>query len=142
MTHFHGLDDLREWLKSQGFRVSQDMLPRDNDCNWYAYRRSEIPARECECNEGKPMQIVVRPHLFRHASAPTPSGAWESCEVDVTGEANGIWWKLQAYSLKPEELRERLGDIEAALVAAWNAIPVPDNVELSGHQRPARKDEK
>ena len=125
MTTFHGLDDLREWLESQGFRVSQYYMQRENGCNWYAYRRSELPARECECNDGKPMQIAVRPHLFRHASAPTPSGAWESCEVDVTGEANGIWWKLAAYNLKPEELRERLPDIEAALIAAWNALKEP-----------------
>lgn len=125
MTHFYGLDDLREWLESQGFRVSQDYMQRENGCNWYAYRRSELPARECECNEGKPAQIVVRPHLFLRASAPTPSGAWESVEVDVTGEASGLWWKLQAYSLKPEELRDRLPDIEAALIAAWNALKEP-----------------
>ena len=126
MSDFYGLDDLREWLQLQGFSISQDMLRSDNGCNWYAYRRSELPARECECNAGKPTQIVVRPHLFRHASAPTPSGAWESVEVDVTGEASGVWFKLQAYSLKPEELRERLSEIEAALVAAWNAIPVKE----------------
>ncbi len=125
MTTFHGLDDLREWLESQGFRVSQDYMQRENGCNWYAYRRSTLPARECECNDGTPMQIVVRPHLFKHASAPTPSGAWESVEVDVTGEASGLWWKLQAYSLKPEELRDRLPDIEAALIAAWNALKEP-----------------
>ena len=129
MTTFHGLDSLREWLLEQGFRASQDMIRRDNDCNWYAYRRSKLPARECECNDGKPMQIVVRPYLFLHASAPTPSGAWESCEVDVTGEAGGGWWKLQAYSLKPDELRERLPEIEAALIAAWNAIPVKERTE-------------
>lgn len=128
MTNYYGLDDLREWLLAQGFHVSQDMI-RDNGCNWYAYRRSALPARECECNAGKPAQIVVRPHLFHHASAPTPSGAWESVEVDVTGEANGIWWKLAAYSLKPDELRERLPEIELALVAAWNAIPVKERTE-------------
>ena len=122
---YYGLDSLREWLLEHGFRVSQDYMQRENGCNWYAYRRSELPARECECNDGKPMQIVVRPHLFRHASAPTPSGAWESCEVDVTGEANGMWFRLMAYSLKPEELRERLPEIEAALIAAWNALKEP-----------------
>ena len=81
-------------------------------------------APEAVGHAGTPAQIVVRPHRFEHASAPTPSGAWESVEVDVTGEASGIWWKLQAYSLKPDELRERLSEIEGALIAAWNAIPV------------------
>lgn len=127
VTTFHGLDSLREWLKSQGFSVSQDYPQRDNGCNWYAYRCSALPARECECNGGETMQIVVRPHLFKHASAPTPSGAWESCEVDVTGKANNIWFRLMAYSLKPEELRERLPEIEAALIAAWNAIQIKES---------------
>lgn len=115
-----GCDELREWLTAQGFRVAHDSLGRDNECNWYAYRRSALPARECECNDGKPMQLLVKPHRFAHHSAP--GGAWESVEVDVTGEAGGVWFKLQAYSLKHEELRERLVDIESRLIAAWNAL--------------------
>ena len=115
-----GCDELREWLIAQGFRVAHDSLPRDNECNWYAYRRSELPARECECNDGKPMQIVVRPFKYRSPSTMHPE--WQSAEVDVTGEAGGAWFKLQAYSLKHDELRARLGDIESSLIAAWNAL--------------------
>lgn len=116
-----GCDELREWLTSQGFRAAEDGLRHDgNQCNWYAYKRSAIPARECECNDGKPMQIVVKPHRFLHHSAP--GGAWESVEVDVTGEVGGLWFKLQAYSVTQDELRERLGEIERNLIAAWNAL--------------------
>jgi hypothetical protein len=115
-----GCDELREWLIANGFRVAPDSLARDRGCNWYAYRRSAIAARECECNDGKPMQIVVRPFWLKHDSAP--GGAWESAEVDVTGESGGSWYKLQAYSLKPAELMARLPEIEAALIAAWNAL--------------------
>ncbi len=115
-----GCDELREWLIAHGFRVAHDSLSRDNECNWYAYRRSALPARECECNDGKPMQLLVKPYKFTHHSAP--GGAWESAEVDVTGEAGGAWFKLQAYSLKHDELRARLGDIECSLIAAWNAL--------------------
>ena len=122
-----GCDELRGWLLAQGFQVAHDSLCRDNECNWYAYRRSRISARECECNEGKPMQVVVRPHKFSHPRAP--SGAWESADVDVTGETGGVWFKLQAYSLKHDELRNRLGEIEANLIAAWNALR--PNAELS-----------
>lgn len=127
-----GCDDLREWLTAQGFSVARDSLGRDNECNWYAYRRSALPARECECNDGKPIQLLVKPHKFTHHSAPL--GAWESVEVDVTGEAGGLWFKLRAYSLKHDELRARLSDIEASLVAAWNALR--PNVALSRHARP------
>lgn len=92
--------------------------PRENECNWYAYRRSALPARECECNEGKAMQIVVRP--FKYARPTTT--AWESAEVDVSGEAGGVWFKLKAYSLTLQELRERLPEIEAQLIGAWNSL--------------------
>jgi hypothetical protein len=115
-----GCDELREWLIAQGFRVAHDSLQRDNECNWYAYRRSALPARECECNEGKAMQLVVKPHKYAHHSAP--GDVWESIEVDVTGETGGLWFKLQAYSLKRDELMGRLHEIEAALIEAWNAL--------------------
>ena len=113
-----GCDNLRAWLATQGFQFSEDGLRnRDNACNWYAYRRSAIPARECELNEGKRMQLVVKPHRYR-----LDGRDFESVEVDVCGEAGGVWFKLKAYSLKPNELQERLGDAEASLIAAWNAL--------------------
>ena len=115
-----GCDGLREWLVSQGFRVAYDSIGRDNGCNWYAYRRSAIPARECECNERESMQIVVRPFRLEHVGVP--DGARESAEVDVTGEAGSHWYKLTCYSLTHDELRGRLHEIEAALIAAWNAL--------------------
>lgn len=112
-----GCDELRTWLLTQGFSVAVDSLGRDNVCNWYAYRRSALPARECECNDGKPMQIVVRPFAYTSGTQ-----TWESAEVDVTGEANGVWFKLSAYSLKHDELRTRLSEVEGNLIAAWNAL--------------------
>jgi hypothetical protein len=118
--NYVGCDELREWLTANGFRIAPDSFARDNGCNWYACRRSAITARECECNDGKPMQIVVRPFWLKHDSAP--GGAWESAEVDVTGEAGGHWYALKCYSLKHDELKGRLHEIEAALIAAWNAL--------------------
>ena len=115
-----GCDELRAWLEAQGFSSAVNNLGRDNECNWYAYRRSAINARECECNDGKPMQVLVTPHRVSHPSAP--NGAWQSAEVDVTGEAGGVWFKLKAYSLPHDELVTRLPDIEARLIAAWNAL--------------------
>jgi len=113
-----GLADLREWLTGQGFRATSDSLgSRDNACDWYAYRRSTIPARPCECNDKPNMQLVVRPYI----NIDRPE--WSSVEVDVTGEAGGVWFKLQAYSLTVDDLRAKLPAIEAALMAAWNAIP-------------------
>lgn len=115
-----GCDKLREWLVAQGFRVAPYSLRRDNGCNWYAYRRSAIPARECEHNSGKDMQLVVRP--FRLEDASAPGGVWESAEVDVTGEAGGHWYNIKCYSLTHDDLKGSLHEIEAALMAAWNAL--------------------
>ena len=125
-----GCEELREWLIAHGFRIAPENIASDNGCNWYAYRRSAIPARECECNEGKPMQLVVRPFRLEHIGAP--GGAWESAEVDVTGEAGSHWYKLTCYSLKHDELMGRLGAIEAALMAAWNALRPDAVIHASG----------
>ena len=112
-----GCNDLREWLISQGFKCSVDSLQRDNGCNWYAYRRSAYPARECECNEGKAIQIVIRPFAYSDDTQ-----RWESAEVDVTGEVRGLWFKLSAYSVQHNELKARLQEIEIRLLDSWNAL--------------------
>jgi hypothetical protein len=113
-----GCDDTREWLVAQGFRCWENTLRSEgNDCNWYACRRSELPARECECNDGKAMQLVVYP-----TSYDLKGETHESVKVDVTGEASGLWFNLSAYSMSVAELKEHLPDIERMLIAAWNAM--------------------
>lgn len=116
----YGCDELREWLAAQGFHITYDGMNTGNECNWCACRRIALPARECECNTGKTMQIVVHPWRYVHRDAH--GLAWEHATVDITGEAGGTWFKLQAYSLKHNELRERLGEIETSLISAWNAL--------------------
>jgi hypothetical protein len=51
-----------------------------------------------------------------------PETARDSVELRITAEAGGVWWDLKAYSLKPEELKERLPEIERMLVSAWNGL--------------------
>lgn len=112
-TKFYGCDGLRYWLASCGFRIAPSSSYCGNACNWYAYRRSELPARECECNDGKPAQIVINPYEIVGN---------EQVEVDLIGEYGGVWYKLKAYSLSSDDLRARLPDVEASLVRAWNAL--------------------
>lgn len=109
--------NLREWLAANGFRVEANPL-RDpsNECAWYAFKRTSHPSRECECNDGKPAQIVVTPHAFTMRDRPH-----ESVEVEVCGQY-GCWWRLTAYSISPAELPAHLPSIEASLIAAWNAL--------------------
>lgn len=112
------MDDLKAWLVMHGFRIAANQFRRDrNECDWYAYRRSNIPARECETNDGKPAQIVVYPSSFTFDGR-----LHESVEVEVCGEADGVWFKLTAYSLAPADVPAKLPSVEASLIAAWNAL--------------------
>lgn len=115
------LEKLREWLAGDGFQFQPNPFGFEhNECNWLAYRYSSIPARPCACNEDKPAQIVVRPCF-----ATIGSSRMESVEVDVCGEAGGLWFDLKAYSIKAAELPGKLPAIEAALIRAWNALAEP-----------------
>lgn len=115
---YTGEEELQEWLKSQGFKFEINPFKSDyNECNWYAYRRTRLEARECECNGGKSMQIVVKPIAF------TLNGIRSrSVEVEVCGEAIGEWWKLSCYSISTDELPGKLDQIERSLIQAWNAL--------------------
>lgn len=112
---FEGLDSLREWLVSNGFSVSENAIRiSNNEANWIAYRRAELEVRECECNDKK-ISLIVEP--FERSLI-----GYSSCEIEIIGEAGGVWFMLKAYSLKPQELMQRLPKIERQLVAAWNAL--------------------
>lgn len=118
----HDMQPLRDALAADGFSFSRNHLASDwNLCRWQAYRRSAIDARECECNDGKRMQIVVTPHSTEDHNG-RESRPFQSVTVDVTGEAGGVWYKLEAYSLGPEEAVKRLPEMERNLIAAWNAL--------------------
>ena len=107
---FCGWDDLREWLVSRRFKIEVNQFRSDgNLCNWCAYRCGSAPARP---------QLVIYPFHLIHLGMPEH----KSVELDITGETSGIWFKLEAYSVKFDELRDRLDDIERRLVAAWEAL--------------------
>jgi len=115
---FEGLPDLRADLHAAGFKLAYNVLSTSgNWCNWYAYRRSRLAAPECECNEGKGIQIVVNPYEFEIGERQC-----RGVEVEVTGEAGGRWHKVNAYSIKADELMQSLPEIEASLIAAWSAL--------------------
>lgn len=113
-----GEDKLRFWLESQGFKFEIDRFKyRENECNWNAYRRSKLEARECECNAGKGIQIVINPSAF------TLNGVrHRSVEIELCGEANGTWWKACAYAINPDDLSDKLDKVERSLIQAWNAL--------------------
>ena len=112
------LEQLKDSLQQAGFKIAPNPLKDPaNECDWYAYKRSDIPARECECNEGKPAQIVVTPY----AVDMSPQHNFKSCSISLRGEYEN-WWDMQAYNIPFDSLIDKLPVIEARLVAAWNAL--------------------
>src|SRR3990170_1856844 len=111
------IEQLHEFLTEHGFKFGTVPSREMNNVNWYAWRASKLPARECECNEGKPAQLVVYPYSFNlHEKNRT------SVEVEICDEAGEIWYKLQAYSITADEFMARMDEIEASLINAWNAL--------------------
>ena len=111
---FHGLDNLQEWLLKNGFTILENSGRSDyNEAEWHAYR-SLPSARECETN-GPKIALWIKPYVSSAIN-------YEHCEVDITGEAAGLWFNLRVYMAKPDEVMSRLPEIEAKLVAAWNAL--------------------
>ena len=106
------LENLKEWLIGQGFKVGDEYL-RDRGVTWYAWRKSKRKVRACETNRNKNIQIVVYPFAFC---------SHESVEIEVCGEVDRRWYKLMAYSISPDELVANLDEIEDSLLNAWGAL--------------------
>ena len=112
------MTELREWLESAGFKFGIDSLRYEgNECDWYAYRRTAIPSRECECNDGKAMQIIIKPSQFA-----VNGKQYKTASVEVCGEYDGQWWRLEAYGVDTDKFPEKFDAIERSLISAWNAL--------------------
>lgn len=94
------------------------MAAQGNECTWYAGKR--VPSsHRCETNADKDgVSVIVTPYEWRQSGHH-----YQSVEVDLTGEAGGVWYKLQAYSLPWESLPDKLDAITDGLVLAWETLP-------------------
>jgi hypothetical protein len=110
-------DKLKEILISMGYTVKFNPLNVEhNECDWYAYRA--FPStRKCECNEKKDIQIVIYPYQY------SKRGIYgQSVEIDLTGQFNGVWWKLQSYSISMDEVKDKHDSIVKSLISAWEHL--------------------
>lgn len=114
-------EELKDWLTTQGFHECKNTWSgSDNRCDWYAVKRYGVE-HLCETNSEKPgIQIVVWPYEYHFPQLENPG---RSVEIEITGEANGIWYKLCAYSIPWTEAVERFDAITESLVVAWDSIP-------------------
>jgi hypothetical protein len=112
---YYGLDKFREELVSKGWRIA---LSTDrgvyNSCNWYAWRKSKAKT-DCISNEKVP-SLIVYPYWS------TEPMRYSSFEVEMCGEVPTGWVKLLHYSHDVPKFNEEIDNIEAALVASWEAM--------------------
>lgn len=109
--------DLKQKLEELGFKIyDNDLTDASNMSRWYACKRLPKDLRYCDCND-KPPQLVIHPHFYVFNGFPH-----RTCEVSITGEYDGVWYDLKAYSLLPEDLLEKLDSIEVKLIAAWEGL--------------------
>ena len=112
-------DNLKEWLKDKGFHEYPNVLASvENECKWIACKRQKSKY-VCESNYDKPgIRVVVLPHKWCIGG-----NECASVDVEIRGEANGIWYTLQAYSLSWEELPAKFDQVADALLRAWESLP-------------------
>jgi hypothetical protein len=107
----------KAFLFEKGFRFHMTPDGPLQPKPWYAYKDSVIRARVCECNKRPKIQICVDPWLSVYEAGEQPT-----FKISIRGEANGVWWNLEAYTLTARDVVERYEDIERSLVSAWNAL--------------------
>lgn len=112
------MDDFKQQLAALGWRIERNhMQSQFNAADWYAWRPVKHEARQCESNQ-KRMSLILWPSDYYPPSGPRAI----SVKLELCGEVAGDWCKVQAYSLPVYGLLARIDDIEARLVAAWNAL--------------------
>ncbi len=126
-NHVSKMPALKTFLEKKNFFFANNGLKHPgNNATWYAYRKSKLSSRECECNSHKGMQIVVYPYMYTVGNVES-----ESVEIELVGEHNETWFKLSAYSMSPAELVRNLPALEASLIRAWNALEKPTKGEIN-----------
>lgn len=105
------MTDLQGFLAGEGFLFAKDSCRSPvNECDWYAYRKIVAPMVDGDANQQHQLLIF-----------PFQRGDFESIDISLVAEKSACW-NLRAYSLSSDDVLKSLGEIEARLVAAWNAL--------------------
>lgn len=110
-------DLLRAWFAATGWGLQSLPDWADPGAEWFAYRPTIHPARQCECNGKRPLQVVATLHEI-HVNGDDLS----KVEVKVCGEVGGRWFALAAHGISLDECPAALLEAERSLIAAWNGI--------------------
>lgn len=111
------LDPVRRLLLDKGFKQYHHNNNLSNEPREYWSKRYK-DARRCEGNcEREGIQVVVWLHEI-----PFTQVVHRSVEVEVTGEYDGEWYKMQAYSMLPDAFLLAHETIIARLLRAWEGL--------------------
>lgn len=122
------IENLKEYLQPKGWKV-QKMDFKNTHVDWYAYKRLPEDVQHCNCN-GRAPSLILYPWLLTFGTDNT----WysTSCEVELcaTGTPDDPldeffqqdWVNLKYYSIKLEDIPNKLQKIEKSLTAAWEAV--------------------
>lgn len=107
--------------KTSGFKAT--------DVDWYACKRLPSTASACNCN-GRPPSLCLHPWLTVWGADRAKYSTSLEVELCATGTPdnpldeffNQDWVNLKYYSIKLEDIPNKLQKIEKALAAAWEAV--------------------
>lgn len=114
---FTGESTLREWLESNNFKIYHYHGETNNECNWIACRilsKSEV-THVCQSNDRS--QITIKPYYFLLNDVK-----FRDVTIEIAGEVSDVWYRLSAYSIKPEEVPQKLNDVTQSLIRAWESL--------------------
>jgi hypothetical protein len=109
---------VRDFFASLGWRDYGHQTYKDADL--YGLRIEGTP---CACNDK--LYLHAAHYVFENNGQ-----RFESLEFDITAEnADGQWFSLKAYGNRPDDLTaERVEQVRASLLAAWEAVQVTQTV--------------
>lgn len=116
---FIGATEILTFLQNNNYKISysHDHRFQKNVCNWYAYKQVAPNCRRCETNDRAGIQLLVTPFIFSGEHKIQPNVV-----LEITGETDGVWYNLKAYSMTFEELPNIIDDVAERLVRAWEAL--------------------
>lgn len=125
------LENLKEYLREQGWTVSSTADFKRTSVEWYAYKRLPEGTSMCSCNDREP-SLCLYPWLLSFDSNSSKKRYSTSCEVELCATATPMdysdednkqdWINFKYYSIKPEDIPKKLPKITRALTQAWEAV--------------------
>lgn len=104
------LQELKNQLLKLGWQIEAG---QHSGMAFYAWNKLEdVP--DCQSND-KPPCVCVEYYM----TTGSDHEDWRSCEVKLVGDLGGQWVSLRAYSIRPDEILEKLPRIVMTLERCW-----------------------